>query len=1108
MAAPFWVWREFPLNFVRFTLRRVSGEATLLIGAFVGSLITATVIAGAPVYLRTLEQAGVEDTIESVSTTYQHLQINTSWLPLEAGKSVEANEVIAAAQEEYLDGAITGSTALIKTRRANWGKEGEGLRRHNEASRAMFLSVTGVNERIVYIVGQAPSGHVYYEDGIPTVEAALVWDRASRFDIRVGDVIDTVPEVRGIGLVKVHITGIFTVSDASDEFWVGLSDPIVRPLPIVDGRESPIVLLIEPSVMLDTIAEANAGLPANFGWHLFVNSDYFKELTLNEAIERLTDFEDRIAIEITRADVLTVLETRLQSLQRRMLFARIPMLLLAALAITSIAYYLFMVAGIIARRRAPETSRLRSRGITVLQVIRSYAIESVIIAGVPALIAPLIGIGLVATLGLLPAYRSVSDSLFLSVEFAWQSWIWSIGAGIAVFAILLLPAILGTRRGIIDQFQSEARPDQPPFFQRYYLDLIFLVIGSLVWWELTTRGLVIASTREGENSADITLLFSPAIFLLVVSLLFMRLFPILAQIVAIIGARLPSVEVTLGLWRLRRSPYWYVWPVLLLVLVSGLGVVSGTLASTLARSTEEQILYESGADFRFIPNTAPSSEVVAQSREIDGVINATEAFRASGRFGTTSLGFPFNLLAVDSHRFAETAWFRDDFSETEFQELTSKIAVDVKPEPIHLPADTIKLGTWAKSEPRVENLFLWLVIKDAKGRSRTVTLGQIESEWTHQTAEMSSPLTNSAELVSVQTFMQAGPDGAVPTVAYFDDVYAENSLGERTVLVDFDQFGEWTGMPTSNGLDVIFGIDDEPPGLTVEVPGDAGASVARVEMDRGNDQGVRGIYRTATGEPLPVIASDVFQFQTNTGVGSQFIVQINGGYVPVEIKDTVAFFPTLDPDRAPFLVANVDSTIDFLELRGLTAQRANEVFVSIDPDMHDSVLREMRDLLGFSTYTDRASLLEASTVDPLVVAGWRGISIVSIVMAGIAAAFGYLTYLAAHEVRTRRESALLSAMGMKTTSFGRLVMIEHALVALLGIGIGVVSGWYVSRIAVSSLTFTQSGGELLPPFVMQTNWIPVAALATVIIGSTLIAVYRIMRQYRLLPIHELTRDAN
>ena len=52
----------------------------------------------------------------------------------------------------------------------------------------------------------------------------------------------------------------------------------------------------------------------------------------------------------------------------------------------------------------------------------------------------------------------------------------------------------------------------------------------------------------------------------------------------------------------------------------------------------------------------------------------------------------------------------------------------------------------------------------------------------------------------------------------------------------------------------------------------------------------------------------------------------------------------------------------------MTAQRPNELFVDVEEDMHASVLLEMRKILGFTTYTDRAGLLEESSVDPLVVA--------------------------------------------------------------------------------------------------------------------------------------------
>ena len=206
---------------------------------------------------------------------------------------------------------------------------------------------------------------------------------------------------------------------------------------------------------------------------------------------------------------------------------------------------------------------LSSRGVNVLQVASTYGWESAFISGVPAATGPLIAMAVIALLGLLPMYEPITSGGLMRVEVTWQAWLWSLAAGAGVLAVLLLPAVLAARRGIIDQRQSEARPDRPPFFQRYYLDIVFLVIGGLVWWELTSRGSIVAETRQGEQTVDVTQLLSPAIFMLVVALLFLRIFPILAHVVGIVGGWITAADVSVGLHRLRRSPYWYAWPVLL-----------------------------------------------------------------------------------------------------------------------------------------------------------------------------------------------------------------------------------------------------------------------------------------------------------------------------------------------------------------------------------------------------------------------------------------------------------------------------------------------------------------------------------------------------------------
>ncbi len=1046
--------------------------------------------------------------MQSVGATYRNIQVSSSWVPLDRQSANEAQREVLAAEEAHISGAALGRSEIIRTRSAFWGRPGEFIRRDVFASRAFYVSASDVSQRIVYVEGRPPSGRIEIVDGFPVVEAAVVASRAAYHNLSPGDIVETVPEDRGIGLTRATVTGIFAVVDPRDQYWYAMSGVLFEPNPLAEGQALPLAMLVDRSTMLGAISQSNAGLPANYYWNIYVDRGYFEGIPLGEAIERLDSFEQQITLDIQRGITLSAMQSRLASLQRRMLFARIPMLLLAGLALASIAYYLFMVAGIIARRRANENSMLSSRGVNVLQVASTYGWESAFISGVPAATGPLIAMAVIALLGLLPMYEPITSGGLMRVEVTWQAWLWSLAAGTGVLAVLLLPAVLAARRGIIDQRQSEARPDRPPFFQRYYLDVVFLVIGGLVWWELTSRGSIVAETRQGEQTVDVTQLLSPAIFMLVVALLFLRIFPILAHVVGIVGGWITAADVSVGLHRLRRSPYWYAWPVLLLILVTGSGVVSGTLASTLSRSNNEQIFYFTGSDLRLVPRNPITNEMVEDVRGVPGVLNVARAFRATGQAGTTDLGNPFDLLAVDETDFTQAAWFREDFADGDIADMVEDLAVKVKPEPIHLPVGTVKVGALARSDPRVENHFLWYVLKDARDRTRTITLGQVAADWSEQTAEIANPFVDPVELVSVQTFSQAGNDGSTPTTVYLDDLFAETADGKQTLLEDFDGPSEWVGMPTSNGLDVQFAVEQEPSGLTLANGVGAGTGIGRVDMSYGNDQGVRGVYRTATGRPLPVLASEGFIAENLVEIGSQMIIRASGGFVPIEIVGAVRYFPTLDPGRRPFLVANVDSTLAFLELRGLSIRNATELFISVDADANPEVLEDVREVVGLTTATDRAALLQDSAVDPIVVAGWRGMSGVAIVMAGIAAGFGYFTYLVAHAFRTRRESAYLQSMGMPARAFARLIIIEHLLVALVGIAVGVGSGLYISRIAVNSMTFTQTGGRLLPPFVLDTNWIPIGFLAALVGTVVIVAIINIIIDYRRLPIHSLTRTGN
>jgi ABC-type antimicrobial peptide transport system permease subunit len=276
-------------------------------------------------------------------------------------------------------------------------------------------------------------------------------------------------------------------------------------------------------------------------------------------------------------------------------------------------------------------------------------------------------------------------------------------------------------------------------------------------------------------------------------------------------------------------------------------------------------------------------------------------------------------------------------------------------------------------------------------------------------------------------------------------------------------------------------------------------------MGRGTDNGIRGIYRTATAAPLPVLANELFLRVTNAREGEPFVIAVAGAYAPVVIIDTVNYFPTIDPIRDPFMIIDVNTLIQFLELRGLSEFRPNEIFISTDPARHEQVSAILFDAFRGSNVIDRTAMLAESTVDPLAVAGWRGISVVAVIVAGAAAVLGYATYLSAHARRTQHEAAYMRSIGLSRFSYLRLVIVEHTLLAALGIGLGIASGLFVSRIAVSSIAHTATGRELIPPFVLQTNWLPPALLLSAMAIAAALSIGAIVRSFSRSPIHELVR---
>jgi ABC-type antimicrobial peptide transport system permease subunit len=121
------------------------------------------------------------------------------------------------------------------------------------------------------------------------------------------------------------------------------------------------------------------------------------------------------------------------------------------------------------------------------------------------------------------------------------------------------------------------------------------------------------------------------------------------------------------------------------------------------------------------------------------------------------------------------------------------------------------------------------------------------------------------------------------------------------------------------------------------------------------------------------------------------------------------------------------------------------------------------------------------------------------------AALGYITYLGSCITNSRQQAAQLSVLGITRASFLRMAAVEHLIVAVMGLALGSVSGLLMTHVAVDAVAHTETGGRLLPPFVLTTNWAQASTLYAVVGIVAVIGAIRVFRDYSKMALHELLR---
>lgn len=1118
--------------------RRVGANARLLTAVVVGAVLAAALMAITSIYTDAIRDLGLAHAIREQGRDRINIMVRST-SQISNRESYEQTRVfIQSAASQTLDDMFKGQTWVARSATFFPTAPGEAVSPDEGRPRSQLQYVSDMEPHIRIVAGALPTNAQPSGTRAPAIEVAIDAAVAARNGIRVGSSFDLHPFWRPEAQpIRANVVGLIEPIDIKDEFWLGMDDLFDFP----SSRWETLSFFVTEPTYFTTVVGYLPTMSSDF-WNLaYVDTDVLDARNAEITRISLETLERRLQSNVPRTTMISQLPNVLQTFDEKLFFTRIPLLVLVLQISAIVLYYLFMVSTMLVERQTSEIALLKSRGATTRQVMNIYIVEGFFIAVAAIALGPPLAAGVISALGKTPAFADLSGGGFLEVRLTGGAYLWAVLGALLAYATLLWPAYQATKRTMVQQRTASARPPKEPAFTRYYLDLVLVAIGALLFYQLNRRGGVVTERIFGEQSADPILLMTPAFFMLTVGVFFLRLFPLALRVVAWGVAKLQGTAVLIGMWQLVRNPTHYSRLVLLLMLATAVGMFAASFGTTVAQSYEDRAAYESGAGMRISSirraETSGPNELRAFTQDVLAAEHVSLAARVDGSHGTTFARTNFRLLAIEPESFGQVGYFRDDFSGVSLDQMLERLAEDTEElAGIALPEDARWVGMWINPTDLNGRVGVDVRVIDATGRYFTYILGpdfgaEMTPGWRFVAADLSRPVQTPAGLypatppqapfvvqaISIRFFSRVSiASGSVQ----FDDLQTSPDAGllagstdrtlvdfgrtarpfpNSTVVASFDSIGEWE---TLQGL-----VADPLPDQLTQVPAAGGFAVDLTWRPVAGQPSTHGMRVRGDPRPLAVFASDAFLSSSGLRTGDRMNLFIAGVYVDAEIVGSFRFFPTLaDPRREAALIANLDR---FLVVHNRiprpSTTYADEVWLQPGPATSARVaqLFENNRLAGVVSNFEELRAIQQR--DPLIAAGWEGILFISFAAILLLSAVGFLIYSYLTAQKRTLEFAILRTMGFSQRQIATVVGFEQIFIIGMGMLAGTLMGLRLGSLMIRYMGVTETGAEALPPMLLHISWFTIGTAWLVLGAVFLVTIGIVVLLYSRLALHRVLR---
>lgn len=456
-------------------------------------------------------------------------------------------------------------------------KDIDGQAQHANSS---IVSVSDFAKHIKLIKGHMPKSGIY---GDKTADVIVDSTTFKNFNMEIGKTYGIIC-YGDDNPIKVKLTGIYEINN-KDNFWADKDTDFYCKLMTTENT-------------FFNILESNDCYVRNLGYvgHKVIYD--YNGINYRNADNIYENLNSIVEICKNRSDLTVdcpLISSLSDFIQNKELYTTLIWIFTMPILII-ILFYVYMVSGFITDSDKEEIAVLKSRGVSLPEILRIYAYEGLIICGIGILIGPILGFfickALSCTTGFLEFDFGLKSAKFnLSAD----AYLYSFAAA-AIMLITLMLSVYSASKNTIVEFKRSKNKYLMSVLNAKNIDFILLAVSMYGYYEYSKYKNVSVFSGNNQVPIDPVLYIISIIFIMGFGMLILRIYRYIVKVLYTINKKFTSTKYYIAVINVLRYHLNKSMILLFVIMTISIGIFDVKVAKNINLSSENTIRYSVGAD--------------------------------------------------------------------------------------------------------------------------------------------------------------------------------------------------------------------------------------------------------------------------------------------------------------------------------------------------------------------------------------------------------------------------------------------------------------------------------------------------------------------------------